>query len=71
MKTVNQDAVNFLNDLRKDAVAKEIRVTQAYHLLIKKIPDITRPEIAHSAEAAGLKGLTARNVWDKVNKDIK
>ena len=62
-------AVKEFNNLREHAVDKEIRVTEAVNTVIDKVPDITRPELCHSAKAAGINVLTARNVWDKRHKN--
>lgn len=35
---------------------------------LKKFPEATRVQFRHSAEAAGYNGLTARNLFDRVNK---
>lgn len=68
MKTINQEAINFLNGLRAKAKTKEINVTDAVTLLITKMPDISRAECYNSAAEAGINALTARNIWDRKHK---
>lgn len=69
-KSVNQQAVKFLNALRKVAVQKEITVTEAVKLLLDEMPDLTRSETYNSAEQAGINKLTARNVYDNRQRNV-
>ncbi len=67
MKAINQKAVKVFNQIRARAAKDGIRVTRAVEMVIEQVPDVTRAEIFHSAREAGVNGLTARNVFDRVN----
>ena len=53
--------------LRKATKSGE-RPTHAVRKLLKRYPKLQRPEVAQSAGLAGMNRLTARNVWDSINR---
>lgn len=65
---IHAAALQTLNHLHAEAVAKEIRATDALRIVLEKHPDINRIEFRHTAEAAGIHGLTARNTFDRLTK---
>lgn len=69
MKTqINQAALTSLTAMRKQAVVKQITATQALRQVFQEIPDLTRVEFRHTAEAVGINGLTARNTFDRLTR---
>lgn len=66
---INQEAVTILNDLKATAITQACHVTTALRTVKDRIPNITRVEFRHSAEAVGINGLTARNVFDRLSRD--
>ena len=69
MKTqIHTAALATLNHLHAEAIAKEIRATDALRIMLEKHPKINRVEFRHTAEAAGINGLTARNTFDRLTR---
>lgn len=57
-----------LVDFLKAAV-KESSVAEAIRNLVVAYPEATRINVKHSAAAAGINPLTARNTFDRINKE--
>ena len=67
-KAINQAALTKLTNLRDQAVEKEIRATDALRVVFESYPNIGRAVFRHTAEAAGINGLTARNTFDRLSR---
>ena len=68
MQNIHQQALKTLNQLHSVAVEKGIRATDALRTVLETYPKITRVEFRHTAEAAGINGLTARNTYDRLTR---
>lgn len=67
-KTPSTKVLPELVDFLKAAV-KESSVAEAIRNLVVAYPEATRINVKHSAAAAGINPLTARNTFDRINKE--
>lgn len=60
-------AIKFLSELRKVAVAKQIRATHAVAMLAKAHPKMPRTTVGKAALFMGINRGTACKVWDTIH----
>lgn len=65
MNKVNTAALNKFLELRDRAVAEHIRASDAIRRVMNEFK-LSRAELKHTAAAAGIHPLTARNVYDRI-----
>ncbi len=66
MKHINAEALNYFNQLKNRAVAEGIRASDAIRMVMN-VYHLSRKELKHTASAAGINPLTARNVYDRLS----
>jgi len=68
LNKTNPEVLITLQTMMEVAAQNDLKTSWVLEEVLTEFPTVTRVEFRQSAEAAGINGLTARNVFDRVTK---
>ena len=65
---INPEVLVSLQTMLEVSAQNDLKTSWVLQSVLEEYPSVTRVEFRQSCEAAGINGLTARNVFDRVKK---